>query len=63
MRHYQRRGNPAMPTVLIELPGGAGVVCRHDGEIVITQVVLLPSGACGVEAESIAMWISASICR
>jgi hypothetical protein len=28
-----------MPTVLIELPGGAGVVCRDDGEIVITQDV------------------------
>jgi hypothetical protein len=28
-----------MPTVLIELPGGAGVVRRDDGEIVITQDV------------------------
>jgi len=28
-----------MPTVLIELPGGAGVVRRDDGQIVITQDV------------------------
>ena len=28
-----------MPTVLITLPGGTGVVRRHDGEIVITHDV------------------------
>jgi hypothetical protein len=28
-----------MPTVLIELPGGAGVVHRNDGEIVVTRDV------------------------
>jgi hypothetical protein len=28
-----------MTTVLIELPGGAGVVRRDDGKIVITQDV------------------------
>jgi hypothetical protein len=35
----QRRDNPAVPTVLIQLPGGVGVVRRDDGEIVITQDV------------------------
>lgn len=35
----QRRDNPGVPTVLIKLPGGAGVVRRDDGEIVITQDV------------------------
>lgn len=34
-----RRDNPSMSTVLIELPGGAGVVRRDDGEIVITDDV------------------------
>jgi hypothetical protein len=28
-----------MPTVVIQLPGGAGVVRRDDGEIVITHDV------------------------
>jgi hypothetical protein len=35
----QRRDNPGVRTVLIKLPGGAGVVRRDDGEIVITQDV------------------------
>jgi hypothetical protein len=36
---WRRRDNPRMPTVLIKLTGGAGVVRRDDGEIVITQDV------------------------
>ncbi len=35
----QQRDNPPVPTVLIQLPGGEGVVRRDDGEIVITHDV------------------------
>jgi hypothetical protein len=36
---WRRRDNPRMPTVLIKLTGGTGVVHRDDGEIMVTRDV------------------------
>ena len=38
------RDNFSMPTVLIKLPGGGGVVRRDDGQIVITHDVTNDQG-------------------